>query len=78
MTLAGLANPQGSCRFHRWEKLQAVLLPNYQIKIFSKEWFKDLIFRDIYVSCNMLAAKKLKKKMYLKHMMMTKLSLVVD
>uniref|UniRef100_A0A915K1U8 Uncharacterized protein n=1 Tax=Romanomermis culicivorax TaxID=13658 RepID=A0A915K1U8_ROMCU len=45
MTLTGLTNYQGSCGFHQWEKLQTVLLPNYQIKIFSKEQFKDLIFR---------------------------------
>uniref|UniRef100_A0A915KBF4 DNA-directed DNA polymerase n=1 Tax=Romanomermis culicivorax TaxID=13658 RepID=A0A915KBF4_ROMCU len=45
MIQAGLANYQGSCGFYHWEKLQTVLLPNYQIKIFSKEQFKDLIFR---------------------------------
>uniref|UniRef100_A0A915KAR5 DNA-directed DNA polymerase n=1 Tax=Romanomermis culicivorax TaxID=13658 RepID=A0A915KAR5_ROMCU len=45
MTQAFLDNHQGSCRFITRKKLQAVLLPDYQIKIFSKEWFKDLIFR---------------------------------
>uniref|UniRef100_A0A915JU04 Uncharacterized protein n=1 Tax=Romanomermis culicivorax TaxID=13658 RepID=A0A915JU04_ROMCU len=44
MTQAGLANHQVSCGFHQWEKQQAVLLPYYQIKIFSKEGYKDLIF----------------------------------
>uniref|UniRef100_A0A915HKD1 Uncharacterized protein n=1 Tax=Romanomermis culicivorax TaxID=13658 RepID=A0A915HKD1_ROMCU len=47
MAKAALANHQRSCGFHQWEKLQAVLLPDYQIKIFSKERFKDLIFRVI-------------------------------
>uniref|UniRef100_A0A915KGB3 Uncharacterized protein n=1 Tax=Romanomermis culicivorax TaxID=13658 RepID=A0A915KGB3_ROMCU len=45
MTEAGLTNYKGSCSFHQWEQLRTVLLPDYQIKIFSKELFKDLIFR---------------------------------
>uniref|UniRef100_A0A915IY14 Uncharacterized protein n=1 Tax=Romanomermis culicivorax TaxID=13658 RepID=A0A915IY14_ROMCU len=45
MTQAGLASHEGSCSFYQWEKLQTVLLPNYQIKISSSEQFKDLIFR---------------------------------
>uniref|UniRef100_A0A915KFT0 Uncharacterized protein n=1 Tax=Romanomermis culicivorax TaxID=13658 RepID=A0A915KFT0_ROMCU len=50
MTQAGLANHQGPCSFHQWGKLQTVLLPDYQIKIFSKERFKDLIFRGSMVN----------------------------
>uniref|UniRef100_A0A915K1C8 Uncharacterized protein n=1 Tax=Romanomermis culicivorax TaxID=13658 RepID=A0A915K1C8_ROMCU len=45
MVQAGLVNHQRSCGFHQWEKLQAVLLPHYEIKIFSKEGFKDLTFK---------------------------------
>uniref|UniRef100_A0A915KHF6 Uncharacterized protein n=1 Tax=Romanomermis culicivorax TaxID=13658 RepID=A0A915KHF6_ROMCU len=45
MAIAGLANHQRPCGFYQWEKLQAVLLPNYQIKIFSKEQLEDLIFK---------------------------------
>uniref|UniRef100_A0A915INS4 Uncharacterized protein n=1 Tax=Romanomermis culicivorax TaxID=13658 RepID=A0A915INS4_ROMCU len=45
MEQAGLADHHGPCGYDQWPKSQAIL-PTYQIKIFSKEWFKDLLYKD--------------------------------
>uniref|UniRef100_A0A915IP31 Uncharacterized protein n=1 Tax=Romanomermis culicivorax TaxID=13658 RepID=A0A915IP31_ROMCU len=42
---AGLEVHRGPCSFNIWVKFQAIL-PNYQIKVFSKEWLKDLPYKD--------------------------------
>uniref|UniRef100_A0A915IAW3 Uncharacterized protein n=1 Tax=Romanomermis culicivorax TaxID=13658 RepID=A0A915IAW3_ROMCU len=44
MTEAGLANHQGPCGFKEWPKFQAIM-SGYQIKVFSKERYKDLLYK---------------------------------
>ena len=45
MQQAGLRNHQGSCGLAELEKLQGVLAPAYQIKIFSKDHCNTIIFK---------------------------------
>jgi len=48
MTQSGLGDWKDLCGLDQVAKIQAFLEPNYQIKIFSKDAFNDLIYKGMF------------------------------
>lgn len=44
MERAGLAGHRGGCGMHEFDRIQNVLLPNYQLKIFHAGDLKEILF----------------------------------
>jgi len=51
MTQSGLGDWKDLCGLDQVAKIQTFLEPHYQIKIFSKDAFNDLIYKGMFIYC---------------------------